>query len=114
MGLINNIRSGEILEIHPSSVLANIKPKWIIYNDVFVSTKKYMREVSEVEIDWVLELCPHFYRDTRKEFQQEKYKNESKLNSKRSKDLIKQNIKLEESKTMMKARSNYMKKPKGK
>jgi HrpA-like RNA helicase len=51
-----NIRSSEILEIHPTSVLANIKPKWVIYNDIFTTTKRYMREVSEIDIDWVLEL----------------------------------------------------------
>ena len=113
-GSYKSIKSGEVLEIHPSSVLANIKPKWILYNDIFISTKKYMREVSEIEIDWVLELCPHYYKDTRKEFQQEKYKNESKMNSKRAKDLVKQNQRLEESKNMMKSRTGFMKKPKGK
>ncbi|CAI2384957.1 unnamed protein product [Moneuplotes crassus] len=113
-GSYKNIRSGESMKIHPSSVLANIKPKWVLYNDIFVGTKKYMREVSEVDIDWVLELCPHFYKDTRKEVQQEKYKNESKLNSKRAKDLVKQDQRLKESQGMMKARSNMMKKPKGK
>ena len=59
-GTYKNIRSNEILEIHPASVLSNIKPKWIMYNDIFATTKAYMREVSEIDIEWVLELCPHY------------------------------------------------------
>lgn len=113
-GSYKNIRSNEPLEIHPSSVLANIKPKWIIYHDTFVTTKKYIKDVSEVDIDWVLELCPHFYKDTRKEYQQEKYKAESKLNTKRAKDLAIQEQKLKENQQMMESRSSIMKKPKPK
>ena len=113
-GTYKNIRSSEVLEIHPASVLSNIKPKWIIYNDVFVTTKNYMREVSEIDIEWVFELCPHYYKDTRKEYQQEKYKNESKLNTKRSKDILIQDQKLKESVDMMESRASIMKKPKKK
>lgn len=51
-----NVRSSEVLEIHPTSVLANIKPKWVIYNDTFTTTKTYMREVSEIDIEWVFDL----------------------------------------------------------
>lgn len=35
-----NIRSNDILEIHPASVLANIKPKFVIYNDLFIINEK--------------------------------------------------------------------------
>jgi hypothetical protein len=47
--------------------LANIRPKWILYNEVVVTSKKYMREVSEIKIEWLLELAPHFYVDRRKQ-----------------------------------------------
>lgn len=111
-GQYKNIRTHEILEIHPTSVLAQIKPKFILYNDVLVTTKKYIKEVSEIDIEWVLELCPHYYKDTRKEVQAEKYKNESKLNTKRAKDLQQQEKKLKENIEMMEGRANIMKKPK--
>ena len=79
-----------------------------------MTTKKYMREVSEIDIDWAFELCPHFYKDARKEYQQEKYKNESKMNTKRAKDLAEQEQKLKESHKMMESRSEIMKKPRAK
>ena len=52
--------------IHPSSVLANIRPKWILYNEVVVTAKKFMREVSEIKVEWLTEIVPHFYVDRRK------------------------------------------------
>ncbi len=68
-GSYRNIRSqaDESLVIHPSSVLANIRPKWVLYNEVVVTSKKYMREVSAIQVDWLLELAPHFYVDKRKQ-----------------------------------------------
>lgn len=37
-----------------------------MYNEVIVTNKKYMREVSAIEADWLLEIAPHFYVDKRK------------------------------------------------
>jgi adenylosuccinate synthase len=65
------------LVIHPSSVLANIKPKWILYNEVVVTAKKYMREVSAIQVEWLLELAPHFYVDRRKQMIVEQHKKET-------------------------------------
>jgi len=79
-----------------------------------MGNKNYIKDVSEITIDWVLELCPHFYKDTRKEYQQEKYKNESKMNTKRAKELVQQDQRLKESQKMMESRSEIMKKPESK
>lgn len=49
-GSYRNIRGSDELVIHPSSVLANIKPKWILYNEIVVTAKKYMREVSAIDV----------------------------------------------------------------
>lgn len=72
-GTYRNIRSkaDEQLTIHPTSVLANIKPKWVLYNEIVVTSKKYMREVSEIQVEWLLELAPHFYVDRRKQLIEE-------------------------------------------
>ena len=65
-GTYRNIRGSDELVIHPSSVLANIKPRWVLYNEIVVTSKKYMREVSSIEVQWLLDLAPHFYTDKRK------------------------------------------------
>ena len=59
------------LEIHPSSVLANIKPEWIMYNDLLVTSKRYMREVSAIKPDWIFEVASHYFVDRRKEIHNE-------------------------------------------
>ena len=81
-GTYKNIRSraNETLVIHPSSVLANIKPNWVLYNEVVVTSKMYMREVSTIQVDWLLELAPHFYVDKRKQMITEQHKREALRN----------------------------------
>ncbi|CDW88583.1 mrna splicing factor rna helicase [Stylonychia lemnae] len=77
-GTYRNVRSmTDVLVIHPSSVLANIRPKWILYNEIVVTSKKFMREVSEVKVEWLTELAPHFYVDKRKQILEEQHKRES-------------------------------------
>lgn len=78
-GTYRNIRSpmDEQLVIHPTSVLANIRPRWILYNEIVVTSKKYMREVSAIQVEWLLELAPHFYVDRRKQLLEEHHKKEA-------------------------------------
>jgi hypothetical protein len=61
------------LEIHPSSVLANIKPQWVMYNDLVVTSKRYMREVSAIKPEWIFEVASHHFTDRRKEIHLESY-----------------------------------------
>ena len=61
-------------------MLANIKPKWILYNEIVVTAKKYMRDVSTISVDWLLELAPHFYVDKRKQIIADQHKKESMRN----------------------------------
>jgi pre-mRNA-splicing factor ATP-dependent RNA helicase DHX16 len=81
-GTYRNIRSSveEKLVIHPTSVLANIKPRWVLYHELIVTSKKYMREVSSIQVEWLLELAPHFYVDKRKQLLEERHKKESLRN----------------------------------
>lgn len=51
------------LYLHPSSVLACERrmPKWIVYNQVISTSKLYMRDVTVIEPEWLIELAPHYY-----------------------------------------------------
>lgn len=59
------------LHIHPSSVLSNLKPRWVMYNEVVVTSKNYMRDVSAIQVEWLYEVAPHFYTDRRKQTKQD-------------------------------------------
>ena len=53
---------GQVVYIHPSSALFNRNPEWIIYHELVLTTKEYMREVMAIEPKWLIELAPRFYR----------------------------------------------------
>lgn len=48
--------------IHPSSALFHQQPHWVIYHEIVMTTKEYMREVTMVDPKWLVELAPRFYR----------------------------------------------------
>lgn len=53
---------GQAVYIHPSSSLFHAQPEWVIYHEVVLTTKEYMREVLAVESAWLVELAPRFFR----------------------------------------------------
>lgn len=50
--------------IHPSSSLFNRAPEWVVYHELVLTTKEYMREVCAIEPRWLVEVAPHFFKAT--------------------------------------------------
>ncbi|XP_021715101.1 probable pre-mRNA-splicing factor ATP-dependent RNA helicase DEAH5 [Chenopodium quinoa] len=48
--------------IHPSSALFQRQPDWVIYHELVMTTKEYMREVTVVDPKWLVELAPRFFK----------------------------------------------------
>ena len=48
--------------IHPSSSLFQHQPEWVIYHELVMTTKEYMREVTAVDPRWLVEFAPAFFR----------------------------------------------------
>lgn len=46
--------------LHPSSVLKS-DAEWVLYNEFVLTAKKYIRTVTVVKPEWLLELAPHYY-----------------------------------------------------
>lgn len=53
---------GQQVFIHPSSSLFHAQPEWVVYHEVVLTTKEYMREVMAIESKWLVELAPRFFR----------------------------------------------------
>jgi len=53
---------GNPVYIHPSSALFNKNPEWLIYHELVMTTKEYMRQVMCIEPKWLVELAPQFYK----------------------------------------------------
>ncbi|KAL6191719.1 hypothetical protein ACLB2K_038109 [Fragaria x ananassa] len=54
----------QLVYIHPSSVLFRRQPDWVTYNELVMTTKEYMREISVIESKWLMELVPGFFKVT--------------------------------------------------
>eukprot|EP00938_MAST-03A_sp_MAST-3A-sp1_P003809 g3809.t1 len=52
---------GTPVYVHPSSALFNKNPEWLIYHELVLTTKEYMRNTLAIEPKWLLELAPQFY-----------------------------------------------------
>ncbi|KAI9016044.1 P-loop containing nucleoside triphosphate hydrolase protein [Hyaloraphidium curvatum] len=48
--------------IHPSSALFNKQPEWVIYHELVMTTKEYMREVVAIDPKWLVEVAPNFFK----------------------------------------------------
>jgi pre-mRNA-splicing factor ATP-dependent RNA helicase DHX16 len=57
------IKQNQDVYIHPSSVLAEKKPRWVIYFELVLTSKEYIRQVIEIKPEWLVEAAPHFYKD---------------------------------------------------
>ncbi|GAA5953837.1 hypothetical protein JCM3765_000665 [Sporobolomyces pararoseus] len=62
-GTFRSIKENAVLHIHPSSVLFTRTPKskFVVYHEVIETTKRFMREITCVELDWLVEEAGHYY-----------------------------------------------------
>ena len=58
------LRGGHQVFLHPNSVYSKCStfPKFVLFHEIVHTTKPFMREVTEVNPDWLVELAPHFYQ----------------------------------------------------
>ncbi|CAG0921664.1 unnamed protein product [Notodromas monacha] len=68
-GQYRTVRGGVELKIHPSSVLYDQKAKRIdkmaqcvVYTEVLHTSEVFMRDLTVVDVNWLLELAPHYYK----------------------------------------------------
>eukprot|EP00764_Aduncisulcus_paluster_P004027 gnl/Carplike_NY0171/16397_a24831_67.p1 GENE.gnl/Carplike_NY0171/16397_a24831_67~~gnl/Carplike_NY0171/16397_a24831_67.p1 ORF type:complete len:236 (+),score=38.24 gnl/Carplike_NY0171/16397_a24831_67:82-789(+) len=56
------LNEGNIVYIHPSSSLADASPHFVVYHELVVTSREYMRNVSVIRADWVEEMAPRYAR----------------------------------------------------
>lgn len=62
-GTYKTLKNGHSITIHPSSLLFDVKPEWIVYHELVFTTKEYVRNVIEIQGEWLLEIAPHLYKE---------------------------------------------------
>ncbi|CAN0014420.1 unnamed protein product [Pylaiella littoralis] len=54
------VKDNQVVSIHPSSVLDN-KPVWCMFEEFVLTSKNYIRTVTGVQADWLVEIAPHYF-----------------------------------------------------
>ena len=62
-GQYKTLKSPHTVKIHPHSLLFEYQPPFVIYNELVFTTKEYMRNVLEIEPEWLIEIAPHAYSE---------------------------------------------------
>ncbi|TPX54981.1 hypothetical protein SeMB42_g00059 [Synchytrium endobioticum] len=53
-------KDNQIVTLHPSCTMDH-RPEWVIYNEYVLTTKNYIRTVTETKAEWLLEVAPAYY-----------------------------------------------------
>jgi pre-mRNA-splicing factor ATP-dependent RNA helicase DHX15/PRP43 len=54
------VKDNQLVYIHPSSVVSN-RPEWVLFEEFALTTKNYIRTVTTTNVDWLIELAPHYF-----------------------------------------------------
>mgnify|MGYP004713504721 CR=1 FL=1 len=61
-GLYRTVKLPQTVYIHPSSGLLQAHPSWVIYHELVLTSKEYMRQVTELKPEWLVEIAPHYFQ----------------------------------------------------
>lgn len=60
-GSYTTFKTNQTVDIHPSSALNGERPKWLIYHELVLTKKEYLRQVSQIQPEWLVEIAPHYF-----------------------------------------------------
>ncbi|KAL9420589.1 hypothetical protein AB3S75_038205 [Citrus x aurantiifolia] len=60
-GTYRALAGGQVVQIHPSSVLFRAKPECIVFNELIQTNHKYIRNITRIDYLWLTELAPQYY-----------------------------------------------------
>ncbi|GBG58980.1 hypothetical protein CBR_g24329 [Chara braunii] len=61
-GVYRTVKNPQTVHIHPSSGLAKSLPRWVVYHELVLTSKEYMRQVVEIKPEWLVAIAPHYYK----------------------------------------------------
>ncbi|KAI1280803.1 Pre-mRNA-splicing factor ATP-dependent RNA helicase DHX16 [Halotydeus destructor] len=61
-GQYKTIKSHQTVLVHPNSSLFEEKPRWLLYHELVLTTKEFMRQTIEIDSKWLIEVAPHYYK----------------------------------------------------
>ena len=61
-GSYRTVKPPQATHTHPSSGLAQVLPRWVLYHELVLTTKAYMRRVTKLKWEWLVDIAPHWYQ----------------------------------------------------
>lgn len=56
------VKNGMTVYLHPSSTLFEVNPKWVLFYELVLTSREYMRSNMPLLPEWLTEVAPHFYK----------------------------------------------------
>ncbi|MCJ1375604.1 Cyclin-dependent kinase catalytic subunit [Loxospora ochrophaea] len=56
------VKNGLTVYLHPSGTLFETNPKWVLFYELVLTSKEYMRGVMPLTPEWLVEVAPHFHK----------------------------------------------------
>ncbi|KAK2831971.1 Cyclin-dependent kinase catalytic subunit, partial [Arthroderma sp. PD_2] len=56
------VKNGQTVYLHPSSTLFGADPKWVIYFELVLTSKEFMRSNMPLQPEWLTEVAPHYHK----------------------------------------------------
>ncbi|KPJ14170.1 putative ATP-dependent RNA helicase DHX35 [Papilio machaon] len=64
-GVYCGVRGAQLHIATNSCLYHHQQPKWVVFAGVVsVAEKTYMRDLMTIQKDWLIEVAPHYYRET--------------------------------------------------
>lgn len=60
----STIKHHQLVKTHPTSCLFDLLPRCVLYHELVLTSKEFMRQVIEIDSSWLLEVAPHYYKNT--------------------------------------------------
>ncbi|PSR94700.1 Pre-mRNA-splicing factor ATP-dependent RNA helicase [Actinidia chinensis var. chinensis] len=54
------VKDKQVVQLHPSNCLGH-KPDWVIYNEFVLTTRNFIRTVTDVRGEWLVDIAPHYF-----------------------------------------------------
>ncbi|XP_020086377.1 probable pre-mRNA-splicing factor ATP-dependent RNA helicase DEAH2 isoform X2 [Ananas comosus] len=54
------VKDNQMVHLHPSTCLSYM-PEWVVYNEYVLTSKDYIRTVTDVRGEWLINIAPHYY-----------------------------------------------------
>mmetsp|Transcript_20057 Transcript_20057/g.43892 ORF Transcript_20057/g.43892 Transcript_20057/m.43892 type:complete len:294 (+) Transcript_20057:1420-2301(+) len=54
------VKDNQMVHMHPSSSLDR-KPEWVLYNDFVLTSKNFIRILTDVKGEWLVDIAPQYY-----------------------------------------------------